>query len=107
LLAQHISEQHFTDPVVLLGDFNAGPSSSTLRHLLGATTIGFVDAWRAAHPDAAECGTFSGWRDTHGNERIDHLLIAGDLTVVACDVDDRKREGRWPSDHAPVRATLR
>src|SRR5690606_32066195 len=79
LLAHHIWSQQFTDPVVLLGDFNAGPSSAPLRHLLDATTIGFVDAWRSSHPDAAERGTFNGWRDTLGEERIDHLLIAGGL----------------------------
>lgn len=107
LLARRIAARQHPDPVVVLGDFNAGPARAPLRVLLEDAAIGLVDAWRVAHPHAAERGTFNGWEDSLGERRIDHVLLGPGLAVGTCEIDDRRPDGRWPSDHAPVRATLR
>ncbi|MCB9878941.1 MAG: endonuclease/exonuclease/phosphatase family protein [Planctomycetes bacterium] len=107
LLARRIAARQQPDPVVVLGDFNAGPTSPPLRALLADATIGVVDAWRSAHPHAEERGTFSGWGESLGERRIDHVLPGPGLVVAACEIDERRPNGRWPSDHAPVRAMLR
>lgn len=106
LVAKRIAALRNDDPVIILGDFNAGPSSPPLRALLDDATLGLVDAWRVAHPDAPERGTFNGWGEGYAGERIDFVLATKDLAVTACTIDDRRPNGRWPSDHAPVAATL-
>jgi endonuclease/exonuclease/phosphatase family metal-dependent hydrolase len=107
LLAARIAARRHPDPVVVLGDCNAGPDSPPLRALLADAALGLVDAWRAANPDAAERGTFHGFGQTFRGERIDHVLVGPGLAVAGCAIDDRRPGGRWPSDHAPVTATLR
>ena len=104
LVAERIKARKHADPVILLGDFNCGPSSDPLKLLLGDTALGLRDAWRETNPDAPERGTFNGWADKCGDERIDWILFAGGLDVESASIDADKREGRWPSDHAIVRA---
>lgn len=107
LVAKRMASRRHPDPAVLLGDFNTGPSTPPIRALLDDAALGLVDAWRAAHPSDAERGTFNGWNERCGAERIDFLLPSRGLEVLRCDIDDRKPEGRWPSDHAAVHATIR
>lgn len=107
LLAQRIAARRHADPVVVLGDCNAGPDSAPLQALCARDGAGLVDAWRSANPGAAERGTFHGFGREARGERIDHVLVDAGLEVVACAIDDRRPGGRWPSDHMPVTATLR
>lgn len=104
LVAKRITARRHADPVILLGDFNCGPSSEPVRSLLGDAALGLRDAWRETNPEAAEQGTFNGWAEKCGDERIDWILFAGGLDVESAAIDADKREGRWPSDHAIVRA---
>lgn len=101
------ARRHPLDPLIVVGDFNTGPSSAPIRGLLEDRSLDLVDAWRAAHPDAPERPTFNGWADACAGDRIDFILVSRTVGVEQCEIDDRKREGRWPSDHAAVRATLR
>lgn len=107
LLARRIEARRHADPVVVLGDCNAGPDSPPLQALRAGVATGLVDAWRAANPDAGERGTFHGFGAAVRGERIDHVLVGAGYEVVACAIDDRRPGGRWPSDHLPVTATLR
>ncbi len=119
-------------PRVVVGDFNVCPSpldtwneaafhgqifhTDAERSAIAALhATGLVDAWRLVHPD--EPG-FSWWdyRDGalhrgHGL-RIDFVLLGEALRgrVERAEVDRdyrKKREGRTPSDHAPVIVDLR
>lgn len=104
LLGRRIAERKRPDePVILLGDFNDGPDSPAIRSLAAA---GLVDAWRAANPAAAETGTFNGWKDSVGPERIDFVLATAGLVPMSAAIDARRPDGRWPSDHLPVRASF-
>ena len=105
LLASRVAARRHPDPVVVLGDFNAGPTSAPLRALLESPDVTLVDAWRRAHPGAPERGTFNGW-DQLGDVRIDHVLVSEDVVVASCAIDVRRPDGRWPSDHTPVMARL-
>lgn len=105
LLARRIAaRRHPGDPVILLGDFNCGPASDALRALVGDGKAGFRDAWRETNPAAPEQPTFNGWADACAGERIDFVLVAGPLETESASIDAAKRDGRWPSDHAFVRA---
>jgi endonuclease/exonuclease/phosphatase family metal-dependent hydrolase len=104
VIARRIAtRRHSADAVIVLGDFNDGPTSKAVGALLES---GMIDAWRSANPDAREQGTFNGWKDRVEGERIDHVLVAPSLGVVRATIDDRRPGGRWPSDHLPVRVEV-
>jgi len=104
LIAARIAARPFpAEPVILLGDFIAGPGSEPVRTLLDS---GLVDAWRVANPDAPEQGTFNGWKDRVDGDRIDFVLVSPRLAVRQAVIDTRSPEGRWPSDHLPVRVEM-
>lgn len=125
LIAARIAARaHSDDPVVVMGDFNAGEGNSAVRYLLGdaerasdpaawpdhepTPSPGLIDSFRAAHPDAAEVGTFSGFRlGATGGEKIDYVLVSRGVEVVEAGIDRTSRDGRYPSDHFAVVATVR
>jgi len=104
IAARIAARKNSADPVVLLGDFNCGPQSAPLQALVGGERAALRDAWRATNPDAPEQPTFNGWADACAGERIDHILFTGALDVESAAIDAARRDGRWPSDHAFVRA---
>lgn len=106
LVADRIAARAHADPVVLVGDFNCAPTSDPIKAVLSNPKACLRDCWRAAHPAAPEQGTFNNWGERCGDMRIDFVLASCELVIRSCEVDLRKPRGRWPSDHAPVRATL-
>ncbi|MCE2885062.1 MAG: endonuclease/exonuclease/phosphatase family protein [Planctomycetaceae bacterium] len=105
VLARIAARRHADEPVVLVGDFNTGPDSVPIATVLAATPA-FTDAWRAANPGAPEQGTFNGWKESCGTTRIDFVFTRG-LAVERATIDlTRRANGRWPSDHVPVRAVV-
>jgi endonuclease/exonuclease/phosphatase family metal-dependent hydrolase len=106
LVAERIRARAIADPVVVVGDFNAGPESDPLRALLAAGEP-LTDAWRAANPGTPEQGTFNGWAAAAHGPRIDFVLVSPQARVESASIDAAQRQGRWPSDHLPVTALLR
>ena len=118
------SRAHSDEPVVVMGDFNAGESNPAVRYLCGEIVRAsdaeawpgytppesprLVDTFRAVHPDATEVGTFSGFRPgaTTG-EKIDHVLVSPGVEVIDAEIDRTDHGGRYPSDHFAVVATVR
>ncbi|HVE66141.1 MAG TPA: endonuclease/exonuclease/phosphatase family protein [Thermoanaerobaculia bacterium] len=106
-------------PVVLLGDFNSNANGDeTSAAYLNLLSGGFRDSWSevrggeagstCCHDELLVAATpFAAAR-----ERIDLVLLRGDIEVESVDVvgeeqDDRTPSGLWPSDHAGVVAKLR
>jgi endonuclease/exonuclease/phosphatase family metal-dependent hydrolase len=83
---------------VLLGDLNVEPGSAPLKVLLEA-------GWLDAVPAEAG-GTFHDFGGATDRERIDHILIGKSWRVVDAGVSHYRPDGRLPSDHWPVVATL-
>ena len=109
LVARRIMERLHDDPVILMGDFNAGEDNPAMRYLRGETAapaIQLTDALRALHPDATETGTFGAWVGETSGDRIDAILV-WDFEIVEADIVRYDRDGRYPSDHFPVTASLR
>jgi len=90
------------EELVLAGDFNSAEDSAPMRVLFDS---GFRDTFRELHPEATEVGTFSGFRELNAT-KIDAVLVRGEARVLAAAIDQRRLEGRWPSDHCPVVAAL-
>lgn len=93
--------------VVLMGDFNAVAGSSATWEL--AISRGLRDAWRVAHERSGPAVTSNGFnappQDWEG--RIDWILVGGPIEVPSVSTIVHSANGRYPSDHYPVLATLR
>jgi endonuclease/exonuclease/phosphatase family metal-dependent hydrolase len=109
-----------TEPLILVGDFNADPASDPdllVPDAYGALITAFEDAWAdlRSGDDGFTC-CFAANLDPDDDdaleERIDLVLYQGDVDPVeigrvgADDNGDLTATGLWPSDHAGVVATL-
>lgn len=103
LIGQRIADRKHDDPVVLMGDFNAGESNPAITAL---TKTGLVHTYRAEFPDATEVGTFNRFNGDSSGEMIDHIFVSAQLEIRSADIDRLHESGRYPSDHYPVWATL-
>jgi endonuclease/exonuclease/phosphatase family metal-dependent hydrolase len=118
LIAERIAERANPDePVVLMGDFNAGETNAAILHLGGVARIDgrespapLVDSFRVAHPQATDVGTFCGFDPANtSGEKIDYVFVQWEATVLeAAIVRDAVPgdETRAPSDHFPVTARV-
>jgi len=97
-------------PAILAGDFNASAGRRLYETVLGpldGEDVTLFDAYRAAHPVRQRNeGTWHG-RGIRIPRRIDWILHTRHFAVVDAYIDRAKRNGRYPSDHFPVTATLR
>lgn len=96
-------------PVVVLGDFNCGPESPPYNVLTGdrGNLAELRDAWAMRWRDEDGAGTFHGFTGEPSRERIDWILFNRRLEALDTAIDRREFNGRYPSDHFPVTATLR
>jgi endonuclease/exonuclease/phosphatase family metal-dependent hydrolase len=113
-LARQLRERRSTRPLVLVGDLNAPPSAPGMDTLV--SELGFVDAFHAAHPDAAG---FTVWQppritERRAGRRVDYVMLAPPHGVrilesrVVLDAPQTAADGRplWPSDHYGVLAEV-
>ncbi len=119
LLADHIRRRAHPDPVIVTGDFNAGEDNPAIRYLQGklprASAPGpeappsprLRDTFRVLHPDAKDTGTFNGFRGTRTGEKIDYVFVSPGVAVLDAQIVHDQHDGRYPSDHFPVTATIR
>jgi len=98
-------------PVVIMGDLNAPPNSSTNNLFINA---GFEDTWNKVgegpgvtaeqNPDLLNAVSLL-------NQRIDYILFKNGWEPIEAELvgesqKDRTKTGLWPSDHAGVSASL-
>lgn len=130
LISERIAERSQPQGhVILMGDFNAGEKSWAYRYitrapdvealpddpltpeqdpLSGEPAFALRDTFRSLYPDVKEPGTFHGFSGNARGGKIDHIFVESeDNRVLNADVWRVNREGWYPSDHFPVRATVR
>ena len=92
--------------VVVMGDFNAVAETSETWQV--ATAEGLRDAWVVAQHREGPPLTANGFRaPREGWEgRIDWLLVGGPVGVERIETVVNSSNGRYPSDHYPVVASL-
>jgi endonuclease/exonuclease/phosphatase family metal-dependent hydrolase len=115
LLMQRIRERRVsTDPFIVTGDFNVGESDVAIRFMKGEAPLEatpnplpMVDSFREVYPDATAVGTFHNFLGgTTSSPKIDFIFTRpGDLSTAAAIVL-KQEDGRYPSDHYPVTATV-
>lgn len=118
LLTQRIEERASDDPVIVTGDFNAGESNYVVRYLTGgmvlalddgrasSSSVPLVDTFREVQPDAAPVGTFNGFKGDRAGDKIDYVLVQPGMKVLDAAILYDNENGRYPSDHFPIMASL-
>jgi endonuclease/exonuclease/phosphatase family metal-dependent hydrolase len=85
-------------PAVVLGDFNCGPDDAAVIGPLARA------GYQLAELTGGTAHDFTGKAD---GPRIDHIFASPHWTIEEAEVVHDRPGGRLPSDHWPVRATLR
>jgi endonuclease/exonuclease/phosphatase family metal-dependent hydrolase len=119
LLTQRLLNRKHPDPFIVTGDFNTGENNSVILYLKGKAALGksngdegknpvpMVDTFRVLHPDAKDVGTFNGFKGNRNGDKIDYIFTLPDVKVLEAKILYDYVDGRFPSDHFPVWATLR
>lgn len=119
LLSERIHAREKKDePVIVTGDFNAGEKGAPIRFMKGelarttdskakVVSPKLVDTFRVLHPDAKDVATAAGFKGGRVGEKIDYIFAPADVRVLETEIIYDQKNGRYPSDHYPVMATLR
>lgn len=100
-----------TEPVIVTGDLNADPESVPYRVLTRDTIPNAAPPLRDAFV-ASEAGhygptsTWTAFRAIEPGRRIDYILVSHDVAVRTHAILPDSWDGRFPSDHLPVIASL-
>jgi endonuclease/exonuclease/phosphatase family metal-dependent hydrolase len=105
LILARIAERKPSGPVLLTGDFNA-PEEDPLHASIKAA--GLADVWKTLNADVPpeESGTFHEFTGETNRSRIDFIYTTPDLKGLESVIVRSSKNGNFPSDHFPVRATF-
>jgi endonuclease/exonuclease/phosphatase family metal-dependent hydrolase len=111
LLANRIAARKHRDAFMVTGDFNMELNNPAMEYLqeidYRSACSKMVDSWMSVHPDENSLGTYHKFKGKMSCRRIDHIPISEDFEVLDVNIDRRSYNGRYPSDHFPVTATVR
>jgi endonuclease/exonuclease/phosphatase family metal-dependent hydrolase len=98
-------------PLIVAGDLNTSEDGREYTGLIGIGDPSgreLVDSYRAVFPQRKpDESTFNHWQGTTEGSRIDFILATPEFTPSAARIIRTAYDGRWPSDHYPISATLR
>ncbi|MCF8259252.1 MAG: endonuclease/exonuclease/phosphatase family protein [Melioribacteraceae bacterium] len=103
LLITKISEIAGVNPVIITGDFNAGESNPAILNMKN----NFVDTYRIKNPKTEVVGTFNEWIGEDSKEKLDYVFVNNRLSVAEAAINKFNRNGKYPSDHFPVSASVK
>ncbi len=106
LILERIQRREHVDPVLLIGDFNMEEDDPAIANFMTARPQAFRDTFRAVHPDAKVIGTFHGFTESVNGAKIDFIFASAEWMVLDARILHDNEEGRYPSDHFPITATL-
>jgi endonuclease/exonuclease/phosphatase family metal-dependent hydrolase len=107
LVVQRLAALGADKPVIFTGDLNATPNNPTIRTLTQGPPP-LVDAWQTLHPTlpATESGSVHSFTGKLDGGRIDYIFATTAFTPLTAEILHDSKDGNYPSDHFPVRATL-
>ena len=118
LLAQRVHRRKHAEPFVVTGDFNTGENNPVVMYLKNEAPLAdqngresnnpvpMVDTFRVLHPDAKDVRTGHSFRGTRKGNKIDYIFTPSSVKVLEAQILYDNIDGRYPSDHFPVTATL-
>ena len=109
LIRQCIADRPTKDPVIVTGDINAGEDNPVIAILKAEDSpVPLRDTFRVLHPDVKDVGTTNGrYTGKRDGAKIDYVLVGPGIQTLEAVIDQVPRNGKYPSDHYPVTATIR
>ena len=115
LIKQHMlkTNQLESIPVIFMGDFNAHPTSRTLRFLESMPDgredeIYLINSYHhSAHVRATIGPSYHGYSESPSGAPIDYIFTSADLKVQDVEIERTKFSDFHPSDHFPVVAKIK
>ncbi|RLD12203.1 MAG: hypothetical protein DRI44_01435 [Chlamydiae bacterium] len=110
LIMAYIQKRKHSDPFILTGDFNMGENNPAILYLKGKTKdhspIILVDTFRTLYPNEKNVGTFNAFKGFTNGEKIDYIFVEPKTHTSATSIIRTHKEGRYPSDHYPITASV-
>jgi endonuclease/exonuclease/phosphatase family metal-dependent hydrolase len=110
LLADKIANRNTKDPFIVMGDFNMKTNNSAMKYLANSDnykpSAAMIDTWKSVYPDKPESGTYHQFSGSLNCPKIDHISISKSAHAIDTAIDHREINGRYPSDHFPLVATI-
>ncbi len=110
LIREQIKSIAGEDPFVLMGDFNFHTQSKPYLAMTSSRTdYGIIDGRVISNEQPqGPRGTFSGFlvKDDLPLKQIDHIFVDKNSQVSSFEIVCKSRNGRYPSDHFPVVASV-
>jgi endonuclease/exonuclease/phosphatase family metal-dependent hydrolase len=110
IISKRVSAIAADVPALLSGDFNLTEDNPAYNVLVNPTTPGairWIDAFREVHPQRGpEEASTHGFKGGTKGSRIDFIFHTDHWTATAATIDHTSQDGRYPSDHYAVTATL-
>lgn len=97
-------------PMLLTGDFNAYPADPEIAQIRErqGTKLPLADAYAVLAKNGIEPGlTYHAYEGGTEGQPIDYIFATNDVNIVSVVVDQKRYDGRYPSDHYPILATVR
>ena len=111
LLIKQIAGRECADPVVAMGDFNMETDNEAMERFgqikRDMPFEPMFDVWATLSPDQPSVKTTQRFGKRPDGPCLDHILIDGSMEIIELDIDGRIYDGRHPSDHFPIIATLK
>ena len=118
LILKRIDQRSVKDPVFVTGDFNADENNAAIEMIrsasitvqtdpeVGPQSTHLIDTYRRLHPNIPEVGTFNQFKGVRSGGKIDFVWASTNLEVLDAAILYTHTNGRYPSDHFPVTATV-
>ncbi len=90
-------------PIILTGDFNTDETEETISVI---KKNGLMDSYYLVNKKTTTDGTFNSFLGEDTGNKIDYIFINDKFKVVKSVIDKTNVNGKYPSDHFPVKAVL-
>lgn len=104
LIKSHIIGQNKDEePVILMGDLNAGESNPAVAKILeeeGDLTL--INSLAVANPQLTNRVTFNNWNPNASGGMIDYIFVSSNVKVISSRIDRGAKDEPLASDHFPV-----
>lgn len=110
-LAAHIAKRATKEPFIVMGDFNMEIDNPAMNYLQknGHNTPypKMTDVWLSVNYGRSKAGTHHKFTGKTNCPKIDHMPISENARVLEVIIDQRSRNGKYPSDHFPMIAKIK
>ena len=109
-LSKFIDQNYKEDklPVVVMGDFNAGPNSKVIKNFsTGKYNDKRFFAVQEKNTELYKSPTRAGFKGKDRGFHIDYIFVSEELEIVDVDILSDSFNGKYPSDHFPILANIK